>query len=178
MQRPGYSDRFLFFLTLDMSLSILLINWQPLILERLLSIIVQWLHLVAAVLAVGGVACIRFVVLPSIEQLDDAARERFMESVHNKFRKIIGLSMVLLLITGLYNVGIAASAGHLTASAYLYPVIVKIVLALIMFKIAFMLIIPGPAFSGVKAKRKMWLYVNFVLGLVVILIAGYLRRLF
>jgi uncharacterized membrane protein len=132
---------------------------------------------VAAVLAVGGVACIRFVVLPSVEQLDDAARVTFMDSVNDKFRKIIGLSMGLLLITGLYNVGIAASAGHLTASEYLYPVIVKIILALIMFKIAFMLIIPGPAFSSVKAKRKMWLYVNFVLGLVVILIAAYLRRL-
>jgi uncharacterized membrane protein len=145
--------------------------------ERLLSIIVQWLHVVAAVLAVGGVACIRFVVLPSVEQLDDAARATFMESVHDKFRKIVGLSMGLLLITGLYNIGVAASAGYLTTPAYLYPIIVKIVLALVIFKIAFMLMIPGPAFSGVKAKRKMWLYVNFILGLIVILIAAYLRRL-
>lgn len=133
--------------------------------------------MVAAVLAVGGVACIRFVVLPSVELLDDAARATFMESVHDKFRKIIGLSMGLLLITGLYNVAIAAAAGHMADSAYLHPLIVKIVLALVVFKIAFMLIIPGPAFSGVKAKRKTWLLVNFVLGVIVILIAAYLRRL-
>lgn len=142
-----------------------------------MSVLVQWLHVVAALLAVGGVACIRLVVIPSAEALDGPARETFMEGVHTRFRQVVGLSMALLLLSGLYNVGVVAAAGQLTGPEYLYPLIAKIVLALVMFKIAFMLIIPGPAFSGVKAKRKMWLMVNLVLGLVVVLIAAYLRRL-
>ena len=140
-----------------------------------MTILMQWLHVVAAVLAVGGVACVRFAILPAIEELDEGAREELLEVIQTRFRQII--SMGLLLVTGLYNVGVAASAGTLTTPAYLHPVIVKIVLALIVFKIAFMLMIPGPAFSGVKANRKKWLTINFVLGLVVILIAAYLRRL-
>ena len=142
-----------------------------------MTILMQWLHVVAAVLAVGGVACVRFAILPAIEELDEGAREELLEVIQTRFRQIIVISMGLLLVTGLYNVGVAAAAGTLTTPAYLHPVIVKIVLALIVFKIAFMLMIPGPAFSGVKANRKKWLTINFVLGLVVILIAAYLRRL-
>lgn len=142
-----------------------------------MSTLVQWLHVAAAVLAVGGVACIRFVVIPSIDLLDESARATFTESVHSRFRQIIGVSMALLMVTGLYNVGIAAAAGQFADPCYLYPVIAKIVLALVVFKIAFMLIVPGPAFSGIKARRKTWLLVNFVLGMVVILIAAYLRRM-
>ena len=100
-----------------------------------------------------------------------------MESVHSRFRQIIWISMALLMVTGIYNVMIAAAAGQFAVPGYLHLVITKIVLALIVFKIAFMLIIPGPAFSGIKAKRKTWLLVNFILGMVVILIAAYLRRM-
>ena len=141
-----------------------------------MSVLIQWLHVAAAVLAVGGVACMRFVVIPAAEEMEASARSTFMESVHSRFRHIVGISLGLLLITGLYNVGIVAAAGQLTTPTYLYPIIVKIVLALAVFKIAFMLMIPGPLFSGVKAKRKGWLMVNFVLGMIVILIAAYLRR--
>ena len=143
-----------------------------------MDIVSQWLHVVAAVVAVGGVACIRFVVIPSAEALDDASKQTFMEGVHTRFRRIVGISIGLLLITGLYNVGVVAMAGHLTEHGYLYPIIGKIVLALVVFKIAFMLMMPGPAFAGVKAKRKGWLMVNFILGAIVILIASYLRRLY
>ena len=139
-------------------------------------VFIQWLHVAAAAFAVGGVACIRLVVIPSLEALDESARNSAMEGIHARFRQIVGISMALLLITGLYNVGVVAAEGHLTTPAYLYPVIAKIVLALVVFKIAFMLIVPGPAFSGVKAKRKTWLMVNLILGLIVILIAAYLRR--
>ena len=142
-----------------------------------MNVVVQWLHVVAAALAIGGVVCIRFVVIPSAEALSEEARSTFMEGVHARFRQIIGLSIVLLLITGLYNVGVVAATGQLFVPGYLYPVIAKIALALVVFKIAFMLIIPGPAFSGVKAKRKGWLLVNLILGLIVILIAAYLRKL-
>ena len=142
-----------------------------------MGVAMQWLHVVAAALAVGGVACIRFVVIPSAEGLGDEAKATLMEGVHGRFRKIIAVSIGLLLISGLYNVGIVAVQGHLMQPGYLYPVIAKIVLALVVFKIAFMLIVPGPAFAGVKAKRKGWLVANFVLGLLVILIAAYLRRL-
>ena len=100
-----------------------------------------------------------------------------MSSLKKRGIKVIGISMALLMVTGLYNVGIAAAAGQFADPGYLYPVIAKIVLALVVFKIAFMLIIPGPAFSGVKARRKTWLLVNFVLGLIVILIGAYLRRM-
>jgi len=141
------------------------------------SVVMQWLHVLGAVLAVGGVAFARLVLIPSAEGLDEEAREALMEGIHKRFRQVVALSIGLLLITGLYNVGIAAVAGSFSVSGYLYPMIFKLVLALVVFKIAFMLIVPGPAFSGVKAKRKTWLMVNLVLGAVVILLGAYLRRM-
>ena len=141
-----------------------------------LTVIAQWLHVMAAVVAVGGVAFVRFVLLPSIESLPDDQRQEMMGAVVDRFRKILWISIGLLLVTGLYHVGIAATNGSLAAKPYLYGLIAKIVIALVVFKIGFMLTVPGDAFASVKANRKRWLMINFILGMVVILIAAYLRR--
>ena len=49
-------------------------------------------------------------------------------------------------------------------------------LALVVLKLGFLLTVPGDAFASIKANRKKWLMINFVLGMVVVLIAAYLRR--
>lgn len=130
----------------------------------------------AAIVAVGGVAFVRLVLLPAVEDLPEDQRSSLVGSVVGRFRKILWISIGLLLLTGLYNVGIAAVAGQLASMGYLYGLIAKIVLALIVFKIAFMLTVPGDAFAGVKAKRKGWLMVNLLLGTLIVLIAAYLRH--
>jgi uncharacterized membrane protein len=141
-----------------------------------LIVIAQWLHVMAAVVAVGGVAFVRFVLLPASESMADEQRQEMMGAVVDRFRKILWISIGLLLITGLYNVDFAASNGSLASKPYLYGLIAKIVIALVVFKIGFMLTVPGDAFASIKANRKKWLMINFVLGMVVVLIAAYLRR--
>lgn len=106
----------------------------------------------------------------------DEQRQEMMGAVVDRFRKILWISIGLLLITGLYNVDFAASNGSLASKPYLYGLIAKIVIALVVFKIGFMLTVPGDAFASIKANRKKWLMINFVLGMVVVLIAAYLRR--
>ncbi len=143
---------------------------------RKLTVLAQWLHVMAAVIAVGGVAFVRFVLLPVVEGMPEERRAEIMGAIVDRFRQILWISIGLLLITGLYQVGMAAVNGSLSAKPYLYGLIVKIVLALVVFKIGFMLTVPGDAFARVKANRKRWMTVSMVLGTVVILIAAYLRR--
>ena len=99
-----------------------------------------------------------------------------MGAVVDRFRQLLWASIGLLLVTGLYNVGIAAISGLLASKPYLYALMAKMVLALVVFKIGFMLTVPGDAFASVKANRRRWMTINFVLGMIVILIAAYLRR--
>ena len=126
--------------------------------------------------AVGGVAFVRFVLLPVSESIPEEQRPVVMGAVVDRFRQLLWASIGLLLVTGLYNVGIAAISGLLASKPYLYALIAKIVLALVVFKIGFMLTVPGDAFASVKANRRRWMTINFVLGMIVILIAAYLRR--
>ena len=142
-----------------------------------MNTVVQWVHLLSAVLTIGGVVFLRFVVLPSAESLEEDTRNTLMGRVLRRFRPLLWTGIGLLLLTGLYNVWLVAVWGGFTVQKYLFVLLVKVGLVLLMFAVAFMLTVPGEAFSRLKARRKSWLTVNVVLGLLVILLSAFLRRM-
>lgn len=136
--------------------------------------VMQWIHLVAAVLAVGGTAFLRLVLLPSFVSLDQQARGRIMAGVARRFFPILWASIAALLASGLYNVVLA-----LPVRAPIYHGILglKILLALVVFGIALALTLPLPALGPIQRRRPLWLAVNLVLAALVILLSAALRRL-
>jgi uncharacterized membrane protein len=142
-----------------------------------LSSLVQWIHILAAVTAVGGVIFLRFVLLPSVQETPDAERQALMERVVGRFRPFLWGSIGVLLATGLYNAGQVAVRGGFAIPGYVGVLVVKVLLAFIIFTIAILLTVPGPAFSGLKARRKGWLMFNTLLGTAIILLSAVLRRM-
>ena len=144
------------------------------------NVLMRWLHVVAAVAGVGGTLMLRFVLLPVLEQLPNGAET--LAKVRPGFKRLIHSSLGILILTGFYNylalvipkVRLLRESGADQLAAY-HPVMgVKIILSLALFAIATMLLMPVPA---MHEKRKSWLTVNAVLGLTIMLLAAFLRRL-
>lgn len=140
-----------------------------------MSTLMQWVHLLAAAVGVGGMGYLLFVLIPSLGVLSPEQRETLSKPMVARFRWVSWSAIALLLISGLYNV-----------RRYYWEVphwdwawkllVLKISLSFALFGIVLGLTIPLRWFQPLRARRRLWLLVAFILGVVVVLISAYLRR--
>ena len=126
------------------------------------NVVVTTVHVLSAILAVGGVAFLRFVALPFAEGLPDAEKQRFQQTLRKKFVPILHGSFLMLILTGIHHIT------RLAMNRLPFPgtLVVKIVLALAIIFIGVALTMPT-GFEGMKARRKQWLLVNLCLAVIV-----------
>lgn len=135
---------------------------------------VQWVHLIAAVVGLGGMGFLLLILIPSLRVLQAEQREALSKALASRFRWATWSAVILLLLSGIYN------------TRYYYREVpwgpawkwltLKITLALLLFIIALGLTIPFRLFEPLRARRRVWLLVAFILGVIVVLISAYLRR--
>lgn len=97
--------------------------------------LIMWAHLVAASIWVGGSIFIGIVLAPLLKTISDSIDERLsiMIRVGRKFNKIAVPSLIILIVSGLYN-----SSGYLTkpslflSTNYGLVLVAKIVLVIIL----------------------------------------------
>lgn len=139
-----------------------------------MSTVMQWIHLAAAVVGVGGIAFLVFLLIPASRGLLPEQRELLMKKVLRRFRLVSWSVIVLLTGSGLYNV--RAYYWELAWGRAWQMLTVKIVLALLVFAVSLSLTLPFPVFARVRERREQWLATAFALAMVVVLISAYLRR--
>jgi uncharacterized membrane protein len=132
-----------------------------------------WIHLMAAVVALGGMAFMLTILIPCLGVLHADQREALSKALAVRFRWATLSAFALLLISGLYNVRVhywedpwGRAWDFLT---------LKILLSFVLFGIVLGLTVPFKLFEPLRARRRMWLLVAFSLGVVVVLISAYLR---
>ena len=133
----------------------------------------QWVHVSAAVIGVGGMAFLLFVLFPSVRVLNEEQRAGLLKAVLGRFRWVAWSVIFLLVASGLYNVKLVWLVPW---GPYWTVLTIKIVLALAVFAIVLCLTIPLSVFDRFRQRRKQWLYTAFGLAMIVILISAYLRR--
>jgi uncharacterized membrane protein len=134
---------------------------------------VQWVHVAAAVIGVGGIGFLAFVLLPSAGILNADQRDLLMRVVQRRFRWVTWSVIVLLIVSGLYNAGLSWDVPWGTYWKFLT---LKIFLAFVVFAIALCVTLPLKALERFRAKRHTWLFVAFGIAMLVILISAFLRR--
>ena len=136
----------------------------------------QWVHVTAAVMGVGGMAFLLFVLTPGLGDLHlhSEQRDRLFREVRARFRWVLWSSMAVLLLSGLYN--IRESYWEVAWGKSWELLTVKIVLACIVFVIALGLTLPFKLFAWVRARRQAWLAIAVGLAVAAIFISAYLRR--
>ena len=139
-----------------------------------MTTLMLWIHLMAAVTGIGGLAFLLLILMPSLRVLNPEQRSTLFQAVANRFRWASWSAIALLLASGIYNV--RQYYWELAWGRSWSFLTLKIILSLVLFSIVLGLTIPAKVFDRLRARRQTWLIVALSMGVVVILISAYLRR--
>ena len=132
---------------------------------------------------IGGFFFFRVVLLPIANRSD--ASENLISSALRRFSGVVWTALLTILISGLYNFITffrSARAGAATDpivsdySLYIFVLGVKLFIVFLIFTLAIVLTFPYPVFGVYQKKPAPWLNLTIILGLVVIFLSAYLRR--
>lgn len=134
-----------------------------------LVVAMRYLHIVSAIVAVGGLAFMAWCLSPALRLLDDGFREQVQRLASERFQRVIVFAIGGLTLSGVYNwimlAPVYREAGPL-ANALIGT---KVLLSLVMFGIVF------AQKWGLIVPSKFWRSFNLHLGALVILLAAVLR---
>jgi uncharacterized membrane protein len=139
-----------------------------------MSTFMQWLHVIAAVVGLGGMGFLLLILMPSLGVLSTDQRAELTKVVGRRFRWVFWSAISALVISGLYDIRRYYWEDPWDRAWKVLTV--KIVLSFVLFGIVLGLAIPLRSFDRMRTRRRTWLWVAFSLGVVVVLISAYLRR--
>ena len=138
------------------------------------NLVSRWLHILAAITAVGGTIFARFVVVPTLEPLPPEERSALHAAMRARGSKIVAAAIAFLLLSGLYNIGVISIEYRLPR--WYMPVFgVKFLLAFAIFTIASLLSGRTPAADQLRRNLRFWLNLNIALAVMVVCLSGVLR---
>lgn len=142
-----------------------------------LAIFMRYLHIVSAVVAVGGIVFVLVCLMPVTRLLDDTFRQSLMRMVHHRFVRMIWAAILGLVVSGVYNyirllpVYDAIRWGGVKIAHMLMGI--KILFSLVIFTLVFL---RSVGLIRPEQQRAM-LITNLSLALLVILLGTLLRQL-
>jgi uncharacterized membrane protein len=141
-----------------------------------LGILLRWMHILAAITAVGGTIFVRVALLPSVAVLPDDQRKALHEQVRSRWMKFVLGAIAFLLVSGIFNLITKERPPGVTT---LYHVLfgIKFLLALVVFFVASALVGRSPALAKIRQNARFWLTLNMALAITVVCISGVLRSL-
>ena len=139
--------------------------------QTLLNLVSRWLHIIPVIILVGGTLFLRLAVLPTFA---DGQHAEIRESMRKNWAKWIGISVLLLLVTGFYNAYVKVTSYELSG-LYVGLLLVKILLAFAIFYFA--AVLSGKSDTAVKFRERELHWTNILCGLMlaVVLIAGAMK---
>ena len=151
------------------------------------ALVLRWAHVLAAIVAMGGLVFARFALLPALSEVDEATRDRIHDGIRRRWLPWVIGAITVLLASGLANFLIFNSrvkaapefwgATWMRDTSYHALFGAKFLIAMVMFYFASALVGRGAGTQWVRNDRAKWLSVTLVLGLAVVLISGWMRQL-
>ncbi len=138
-----------------------------------LDVVMRVLHIVSAVLVVGGLALVPLAVRPALRVMDEGARDSVLTLIHARLRLWLWLGVAGLIVSGAYNwignAGIYKAMGPIGNAL----IGVKALLAFIVFALMWM---RQTGMLGPRADRPLMMVIVHLAAIVLIL-ASVLRYL-
>jgi len=141
----------------------------------ILNLISRWLHVIPAIIMIGGTLFLRLALLPSLASSEHTDfRADMRESVRKKWAKWIGISTLLLLVTGLYNAYFKVVTYELSG-VYIGLLMTKLILAFAVFYLT--AVLSGKSKTAVKLRQRELHWTNILCGLMlaIVLVAGAMK---
>ena len=141
------------------------------------TLVLRWIHLLAAMATFGGAMFMRFGLLPAAtESLDDSPRQKLREAGRGRWARFVHGAIGLLLVTGLVNFVRLAQSSDLPAMPYHAIFGTKFILALIVFFVATVVVGKSPAFQRARENLSGWLSGLIALIVIIVLLSGILNQ--
>jgi len=145
---------------------------------NVLALISRWLHISAAIMAAGGGAYARFILLPAVQRvLDLDQRQRLVEAVRARWAPVTYSCIALLLLSGTFNFVTLAILPKVEPLPYHAIFGGKLVAALGVFLVSSILVGRSPAFSAFRRSKETWLSVVVILAGLIVLLSGALGQI-
>lgn len=143
---------------------------------EIVNVLSRWLHIGTAIVVVGGTAFLRFVLLPSAQQLPQAEHDQLRQLVMRRWRKIVMAGIGLFLLTGFYNyLVVGAGVKHRNPGLYHSLMGLKILFAFGIFFLASALVGRAARFDAIRRGSKKWLLLLLAMAFFVVLISSFLK---
>lgn len=142
-----------------------------------IAIVFRWVHILAAMTAVGGTIFMRMALVPSVTVLSDDQHKALHEQVRSRWVKFVMGAILFLLLSGFYNFFRRMNQGFDPDPKRLYNYLfgIKFLLALAVFFLASALTGRASALERFRKNAKFWLSVNVVLMVAIVCLSGVLR---
>jgi uncharacterized membrane protein len=132
------------------------------------------LHILSAIVLLGGSTFMLLVLLPELKSAEDSARGQLVSGLRNRWKRFVHPGILLFLVTGFYNY-FRAMPNHKGDGLYHALVGTKIILALGVFFLASALVGRSAVFEGMRKNNTRWLSLLCLLGLITVAISGFVK---
>ena len=139
----------------------------------LVTLASRLLHILSAIILVGGVFYLAKIVAPRIGA-GEASAEAWFGSQRGAWAKWVGIATAVLLVTGLFNFITIVKANQIAVSYHMLGGL-KILLALVLFFFAAILAGKTALAESFREKMPTWLKVTMCVGLLIVIVAGVMR---
>ncbi len=140
-----------------------------------LNIVSRVVHVATAIVVLGGSVFMRFVLMPAATQLPEEEQQALHGRIMGTWKVVVMIGIVLFLASGFYNYLVVSLPEHRGDTLYNALMGIKILLAFGIFFLASALTGRAAAFERIRQKAKLWLGITILLGVLVVVIAGYLK---
>jgi uncharacterized membrane protein len=149
-------------------------------------LLLRWAHVLAAVVAMGGLVFARFALVPALSEIDAATRDRIHDAIRRRWLPWVIGAITVLLASGLANFLLFngrvkaegwADGSWMRQTSYHALFGAKFLLAMVAFYFASALVGRGEGTQWVRNDRAKWLSVTLGLMLGVVLLSGWMRQL-
>ncbi len=134
-----------------------------------LIVALRYVHILATAMLVGGMIFISVALKPALKALDDERRQRFQQTVEGRFKRVVYLCFLALVISGAYNWIRLADQYKAMGPKGNMVIGIKVLLAMIMLAI-----IAGRDLQLIKLPGKACHLINLHLVAIILLLAGLL----
>ena len=149
-------------------------------------LLLRWAHILAAIVAMGGLVFARFALVPALSDVDSATRDRIHDAIRRRWLPWVIGAITVLLASGLANFLLFngrvkaegwADGAWMRQTSYHALFGAKFLLAMVAFYFASALVGRSEGTQWVRNDRAKWLSVTLGLSLAVVLLSGWMRQL-
>jgi uncharacterized membrane protein len=142
----------------------------------MLQLISHILHIASTCTSLGGLFYSRMVLIPNLQYIPEEARENYLNKMIKRFSYIKWTGVIVVVITGLIQwFDIYPEVAN--QQLYLIAFGTKMLGAIGLFSITFMLALPNEKLRGMQRNRKFWSGLNICCGLAILVGAAWMRAI-